>query len=120
MSSLVEGLASEPTKADPEISQMGIGPFHIDTQYTDYRKLASPNPACTLQSFQTAHQSNPTFQSFPEKLTKFIKWFLPQCQVRVQRNFRLDPSAQVCVEKDILCMCNAADARLQITEYQYL
>jgi hypothetical protein len=92
----------EPTGDDVD-SQMGIGTFFIDPQYTDYRKLASPNPICTLESFLITHQSNPAFQLFHEKLTKFLKWFLPQCGVPVQqRNFRLNLSHQVRLKFNIL------------------
>jgi hypothetical protein len=89
--------AIEPTKDDVDL-QMNIGAFFIDPQYTDYRKLASPNLICTFKSFLIAHQSDPAFQPFHEKLTKFLKWILPQCEVPVQRNFRLNLSEQVCLK----------------------
>ncbi|EKM77927.1 hypothetical protein AGABI1DRAFT_42300 [Agaricus bisporus var. burnettii JB137-S8] len=74
----------------------------VDQQYTDYRKLASPKPTSTLQSFEASYQSTPAFQSFGEKLSKFLRQFLPRYDIPVPyRNFKL----------------SSLD---EITEYQYL
>ncbi|KAF7773496.1 hypothetical protein Agabi119p4_5663 [Agaricus bisporus var. burnettii] len=99
-----ESVAYDQTETnDSEIShEAGINPFTIDPQFTDYRKLASPKPTSTLNSFEASYQSTPAFQSFGEKLSKFLRQFLPQCGIPLpQRNFKLAPLDE-------------------ITEYQYL
>lgn len=119
MEESIEGAVSDQTDSDSETShRTGFNSFRIDLQYTDYRKLASPNPTCTLDSFEAAYQSNPAFQSFREKLTKFLKWFLPHCNISIPpRNFRLDPVDEVRKILNLLNFTNFAliDNGIQIS-----